>query len=33
MKFNCSITQSQQDYIKAMNDLHNTIDKLNIKNK
>ncbi len=30
MKFNCSITQSQQDFIKAVNDLHNTIDKLNI---
>ena len=30
MKFNCSITQSQQEFINAVNDLHNTIDKLNI---
>ena len=30
MKNNCSITQSQQDFINAVNDLHNTIDKLNI---
>jgi hypothetical protein len=28
--FNCSITQSQQEFINAVNDLHNTIDKLNI---
>ena len=28
--FNCSITQSQQDFINAVNDLHYTIDKLNI---
>ena len=26
MKFNCSITQSQQEFINAVNDLHNTID-------
>ena len=30
MKFNCSITQSQQEFINAVNELHNTIDKLNI---
>ena len=30
MKFNFSITQSQQEFINAVNDLHNTIDKLNI---
>ena len=30
MNFNCSITQSQQEFINAVNDLHNTIDKLNI---
>ena len=30
MNFNFSITQSQQDFINAVNDLHNTIDKLNI---
>ena len=29
-KFNFNITQSQQDFINAVNDLHNTIDKLNI---
>ena len=30
IKFNFNITQSQQDFINAVNDLHNTIDKLNI---
>ena len=30
MKFNCSITQSQQEFINAVNELHYTIDKLNI---
>ena len=30
MKFNFNITQSQQDFINAVNDLHYTIDKLNI---
>ena len=30
IKFNSSITQSQQEFINAVNDLHNTIDKLNI---
>ena len=30
MKFNSSMTQSQQEFINAVNDLHNTIDKLNI---
>ena len=29
-KFNFNITQSQQDFINAVNDLHSTIDKLNI---
>ena len=30
MKFNSSITQSQQEFINAVNELHYTIDKLNI---
>ena len=30
MKFNNSITKSQQEFINAVNELHNTIDKLNI---
>ena len=30
MKFGCSMTQSQQDFLNAVNDLHITIDKLNI---
>ena len=30
MKNNFTITQSQQEFINAVNDLHNTIDKLNI---
>ena len=29
-KNNCNLTQSQQDFINAVNDLHYTIDKLNI---
>ena len=28
--FNCNITQSQQEFINAVNDLHYTINKLNI---
>ena len=30
MKIGCSMTQSQQDFLNAVNDLHITIDKLNI---
>ena len=30
VKFGCSMTQSQQDFLNAVNDLHITIDKLNI---
>ena len=29
-KINYNLTQSQQDFINAVNDLHYTIDKLNI---
>jgi len=30
MKLNSNITQSQKEFINAVNELHNTIDKLNI---
>ena len=30
MKIGASMTQSQQDFLNAVNDLHITIDKLNI---
>ena len=30
MKQNSNITQSQQEFINAVNELHNTMDKLNI---
>ena len=30
MKMGCSMTQSQKDFLNAVNDLHVTIEKLNI---